>query len=80
MFGIFKKKPKAKPQKREDVVAEAMKNARAARAEIGEETLDKIADAIRKKEQSDLERAKARIKAMDEDRIADNLKAMLDEK
>lgn len=49
MFGIFKKKPKAKPQKREDVVAEAMKNARAARAEIGEETLDKIADAIRKK-------------------------------
>lgn len=80
MFGIFKKKPKAKPQKREDVVAEAMKNARAARAEIGEETLDKIADAIRKKEQSDLERAKAKIKAMDDDRIADNLKAMLDEK
>lgn len=80
MFGIFKKKPKSKPQKREDVVAEAMQNARAARAEIGEETLDKIADAIRKKEQSDLERAKAKIKAMDEDRIADNLKAMLDEK
>lgn len=83
MFGLFKKKKKAGKstgKSREKVMENAMRNVRAARAEIGDETLDKISDAIRKKEESDFERARAKIKAMDEDRIADNLRSLLDEK
>lgn len=83
MFGFFKKKKQTKIQdsspSREELVAEAMANARAAREEIGDETLDKIAAAMRKKEQSKVEQAKARIKSMDNDKIADNLRAFLDE-
>ncbi len=58
---------------------EALANAHAARAQIGEETLDKIAAAMTKKQQSSMEQAKARIKAADSHLVADEILAMLDE-
>ena len=58
---------------------EAMANARAARAQIGEDTLDKIAAAMTKKQQSATEQAKAQIKAADSDRVVDEILFMLDE-
>lgn len=87
MFGFFKKKggekspgkPSGKPSSA-DIRAQAMENVRQARAAIGEETLDKIAQAMRKKQSSDFERAKAKIKSLDNDRVADNIRAMIDEK
>lgn len=69
----------AKPVSREDIRAQAMKNVREARAAIGEETLDKIAAAMQKKQSSELERAKEKIKALDKSRVADNIRAMIGE-
>lgn len=59
---------------------EALANARTARAEIGEETLDKIAALMTKKQQSAVEQAKRDIAAQDADRVADEILAMIDEK
>lgn len=64
---------------REEIRAQAMENARRARAAIGEETLQKIAAAMQKKQQSDMEKARAKIKSLDSGRVADNIKAMIDE-
>ncbi len=58
---------------------EALANARAARERIGKETLNKIAAAMTKKQQSATERAKAQIQNADSDRVADEILAMLDE-
>ena len=81
MFGFGKKKKKAVQKKsaREDLIAQATANAQQAREAIGEETLDKIADAMRRKQESDLEQAKAKIRAMDQDKVADNVRLWLDE-
>jgi hypothetical protein len=59
---------------------EALANARSARAEIGEETLDKIAALMTKKQQSAMEQAKRDIAEQDADRVADEILAMLDQK
>ena len=59
---------------------EALANARSARAEIGEETLDKIAALMTKKQQSAIEQAKRDIAEQDADRVADEILAMLDQK
>lgn len=72
-------KSAAKPSSA-DIRAQAMKNVRQARAAIGEETLDKIAAAMRKKQSSDFEKAKEKIKSLDNGRVADNIRAMIDEK
>lgn len=86
MFGFFKKKEKSsikgkttKSQSdRERIVAEAMQNARNAREEIGEETLDKIAQALKKREESvAMKQARAKIQNMDQDKLADGVKAFL---
>ncbi|MCB1556466.1 MAG: hypothetical protein KDJ15_04040 [Alphaproteobacteria bacterium] len=84
MFGFLKQKKKAgktdtKPS-REDLIAQAKANAAAAREAIGEETLDKIAAAMRRKQESDLEKAKTKIRAMDQDKVADAVRLWLDEK
>jgi hypothetical protein len=68
----------AKPS-RADIIAQAKAHASAARAEIGDETLNKIRDAMMRKQNSPVEKAKARIKAMDNGKIADGVKMMLDE-
>lgn len=59
---------------------EALANARLARENIGNETLDRIAAAMTKKQQSSTERAKAQINASDADRVASEILAMLDER
>lgn len=62
---------------RDEIMKQAMSNVRQARAEIGEETLNKVAEMIRRKENSEMEKAKAKIKSLDQERVADNVKAML---
>lgn len=77
-MGIFGKKPPepVKPS-REQLIKEAMSNARTARENIGEETLQRIAEAIRKKEMSPLEQAKEKIRAMDKEKVAHGVRDML---
>ena len=62
------------------MLAQAKANASKARAEIGDETLQKIAAAMQKKEQSVTEQVKAKIKAMDQNKVADHLKIMIEDK
>jgi len=64
---------------REEILEQARKNAAAARAEIGDETLEKIREALMKKQNSVLERAKAQIRAADEDKVRDHIKYMIRE-
>lgn len=72
--GSSKDGPNSKSQRiREDALA----NARAARMSIGEETLDKIAAAMTKKQQSIMEQAKGQIKTADPDKVLDELLYML---
>ena len=96
MFGLFGKKDK-KPtgnkatggKSREQLIAEATANARRAREELGEETIQKMAAALRRLEGNatpeDMdrlsagERAKQEIMQMDKDHVADNLRMMLDD-
>ena len=59
---------------------EALANARKARAEIGEETLDKIAALMTKKQQSVMEQAKRDIAEQDAHRVAEEILLILDEK
>jgi hypothetical protein len=83
MFGFGKKKKKgktpAKPANREELLAQARANAAAAREEIGDETLDKIREAMMRKQNSPIEQARAKIKALDQARIADNIRYVRDE-
>lgn len=87
MFGLFgkgKKKDGAKAgakKSREEIIAEAKANAAAAREHIGDETLQKIAAAMQKKQSGDteLDRLRNEIKQMDSGKVADNVKLMLDE-
>ena len=72
MFWKKKKKP-AKPT-REEIIAQATKAAADKREEIGEDTLDQIRDAIMEKENSALEQAKRKVKAMDDDKVRDNIR------
>ena len=75
-----KKKPQA-PVKldREALKAEALANARKARTEIGEENLQRLAEMLGREMNSEAQKARAKIRAMDKDRIADNIRAMMDE-
>lgn len=91
MFGLFGKKKKktggpnaggsGKPSTphREALIREAMNNARKAREEIGDETIQKIAEALRKKENSPFEQARRKIEGLNRDRVADNIRTMIDE-
>jgi hypothetical protein len=89
MFGWVKKPQKAKkarPSLRppagssEAIRAQAMETARAARAAIGEDVLDRIAAAMTKKQRSATERARARIRDADADHVADELLTLLKDK
>lgn len=64
---------------REQIMAQAKANAAAARAEIGDETLEKIKEALLKKQQSAIEQAKAKIKAADQDKVRDHIQFMMRE-
>ncbi len=64
---------------REEIIAKAKASMASARAEIGDETLDKIKEAMMKKQASAIERAKAQIKSADADKVRDNIQFMLRE-
>ena len=89
-----KKKKKKKPAKKSQALKpgetaeqarsrqireQALANARAARAHIGEDTLDRIAAAMTKKQNSAIERAKRQINESDPDKVLDEILFMLDE-
>ena len=76
---MFWKKKKPKKPSREKILAEAKANMTAKREEIGDETLDQIRQAIMKKENSALEKAKRQIQDMDDDKVRDNLQFWLRE-
>lgn len=84
MFWSKKKKSKKPAPKKAgnsaDIRAQAMANVRAARENIGEETLDRIAAAMTKKQQSNTERAKNAIQDADVDRVTQELLSLLQEK
>ncbi|MCB9990092.1 MAG: hypothetical protein H6867_01770 [Rhodospirillales bacterium] len=77
MFGLFKKKSK-KPS-RDDIIAQAKQNAAKARAEIGQENLDRIARALMDENKSEGLKARDEIRKMDQAHVADNLKITLRE-
>lgn len=60
--------------------AQALANARKAREHIGEETVQKIAAAMAKKQNNPVERAKSKIAALPSDQVTDQLLALLDDK
>ena len=76
-----KKKPKKDPKKltREQIIAQAKANAAAAREEIGDKTLQKIKEAMEKRESSAFAQAKKKVKSMDDDKVRDNLSLWLKE-
>ena len=59
---------------------EALANARKARETLGDETIQKIAAAMHKKQQSATEQAKAKIAVSDADRVAAEILWMLEDK
>jgi len=67
------------PPTSEEIRAQALANAKAARENIGEDTLRRIAAAMTKKQQSATEQAKARIADADADRVAQEILYMMDE-
>lgn len=74
------KKSKKAAQTREEVHAQALENMRAARAHIGEETLEKIAAAMTAKQKSATEQAKRQIQESDPDKVLDELLLMMKER
>lgn len=80
MFDLFKKKKPPQKPSREELIAQATANAAKARTEIGQENLDRIARALMEENKSEGLKAREKIRRMDQGRVADNLKSMLDEK
>lgn len=89
MFWFGKKDKKTPPKpSRAEIIAQAQANARKARAEIGEETIKKIAESFveeqEKKEkaarQARIDRARDDIRAMDKDKVADQIRSMIKDK
>lgn len=80
---FWKKKDKKTPPAmdgkptREQIIAQAKANMSAARTEIGDETLEKIKEALLKKQGSAIEQAKAKIKAADTDKVRDHIQFMI---
>lgn len=69
----------AKPS-REELLAQAKANAARARESIGEETLDRVAEMLeKKKKNAAIEKARAQISEMDQDRVADTVRSWIDE-
>ena len=73
-------KEQMKKMSREELIAHAQHNAKAARDEIGDETLEKIKEAMLKKQNSPLEQAKAKVRQMDKQLVADSVSDWMREK
>lgn len=81
MFGWFgKSKEKAQAKKSADLRVQAMDNMRGARERLGDDTIQQMAANLRQQNKNDTEKAKDQIRTLDKSRIADNLKAMMDDK
>ena len=81
MFWKKKKSKKSTAQPtREDIIAEATQAMQDKRAEIGDETLDSIRQAIVKRENDPLAKAKREIENADVDKVLDNLSVWLKDK
>lgn len=88
-FGNKDKKKTASPtaaapssggkKSREELIAEAQANMRAAREEIGQETIDKLAEALGKQQDSIQEKIRREVEQYDEDKVIDHLRMMIDE-
>lgn len=79
MFWSKKKKHTNKAaQKKAELRRDAMANMKAARENIGEETLDRIASAIAKKQHSAMEQAKDDIHNADAERVAAEILSMIE--
>lgn len=63
----------------EEIRAQALANARAARERVGEETIQKIAEALVRKQMSLTEQAKKQIAQANSDRVADEIRLLLGE-
>ncbi len=62
----------------EEIRAQALANARAARERVGEETIQRIAAALVQKQMSLTEQAKARIAKENSQRVAEEIRYLLD--
>ncbi|MFN3826265.1 MAG: hypothetical protein ACK4NR_01420 [Micavibrio sp.] len=81
MFGLFgKSKEKAKAKKSAALREEALANMRGARERLGDATIQEMAAALRQQDESAMKKAENQIRQYDKGRIADNIKAMMDEK
>lgn len=78
MFWNKKKKAKKSPLAKSAALREqAMANAKKARAEIGEETLDRIAASMTKRQKNKTNQAREAIRNSDADHVAQELLAMM---
>jgi hypothetical protein len=85
---MFWSKKKAKPAKksvpvvldREAAKAAAMANARKARAQIGDENLQKLAALLEGQMKSEGLKAREKIRQMDSGHVADTLRDLLDDR
>ena len=86
MWPFSKKKTKkvTKEQKSKNIREEALANMRKARQEIGEETLDKVAEAIQKMEEKKkseiVEKTRKQIDNMDKQEVASHVRSVLNDK
>ena len=79
MMGLFGD-PKKKAAKRSAKLREeAMKNARKARETIGDETIQKIAQALSEQNKSAGKKAQEQIREMDKARVAEHLRSLLND-
>ena len=77
-----KKKPATTSTKKpssEEIRAQALANAKAARENLGDDTIQKIAEIMKQKESSKTEQAKAQIRRADTDRVVDGIRDIMDE-
>lgn len=63
-----------------DVRAQALANMRAARESMGDETIQKIAAALAKRQNNPIEKAKAQLSKADPDKVLDEFKWMMQDK
>jgi len=81
MFWGKKKQNKQSPLSKSAALRQqAMANAKKARMEIGEETLDKIAHAMTKRQKNVTNKARSEIRNADADEVAQELLSMMQEK
>jgi hypothetical protein len=78
-YGVgIQKKTNGGQRSSAEIRAEALANARAARERVGEETIQKIAKALVQQQMSLTDQAKAKIARANSDRVADEIRYLLD--